>query len=87
MVYSLSYRRPARSSVISEALSSEEKARSINESIESANNSTRLSSGIPDALSFDKILEGGTCPVCSSNRAIVYWMPNRYASRVPCGTS
>ena len=61
MVYSLSYRRPSRISSSQESLSGEEKQKSINESFYS--HSSGMSNGIPEALSFDKILNGGTCPV------------------------
>jgi len=63
MVYSLTYRRPTyrpnsgRSSVIS--LEEYENSR---DSLKSGY-SGGLSAGIPDALSFDKIVNGGTCPV------------------------
>lgn len=33
-----------------------------NESVKSGNSGA--SSGIPDSLTFDKIINGGTCPVC-----------------------
>ena len=42
-------------------MSGEEKQKSIAESISSA--SSGMSHGIPDALSFNRIIEGGTCPV------------------------
>ena len=66
MVYSLTYRRPphvdsARSSVLGN-----EKAKSIGEtSIDSqvSGGSGGVAFGIPDALSFDRIITGGTCPV------------------------
>ena len=66
MVYSLTYRRPphvdsARSSVLGN-----EKAKSIGEtSIDSqvSGGSGGMAFGIPDALSFDRIITGGTCPV------------------------
>ena len=66
MVYSLTYRRPphvdsARSSVLGN-----EKAKSIGEtSIDSqvSGGSGGMTFGIPDALSFDRIITGGTCPV------------------------
>lgn len=62
MVYSLGYRRPARASNSSlDSLSSEEKQRSVAESTHSG--SSGMSHGIPDALSFDRIITGGTCPV------------------------
>ncbi|WPG97622.1 Hypothetical protein R9X50_00040200 [Acrodontium crateriforme] len=63
MVYSLSYRRPSHRTSSCESLSGEDKQKSINESIESG--SSTVSSGIPDALSFDRIIAGGTCPPCT----------------------
>ncbi|KAE9979977.1 hypothetical protein BLS_009282 [Venturia inaequalis] len=61
MVYSLKYTRPHH--VPSAARHSEdgtEKTQSITESVDSG--STVSSHGIPDALSFDRIISGGTCP-------------------------
>lgn len=66
MVYSISYRRPSRISHISSSRTSidgTEKQRSIDESIKSS--SSGMSHGIPEALSFDRIIAGGTCPVTS----------------------
>ena len=65
MVYSLSYRRPAhvdsnRSSFV------DEKRKSIGSSTLDSENSSTVSFGIPDALSFDRIITGGTCPVSHS---------------------
>lgn len=66
MVYSLTYRRPphvhsARASVLGD-----EKTQSIGEaSIDSQG--TGMSFGIPDALSFDRIMSGGTCPVSTNH--------------------
>lgn len=55
MVLSLTYRRPAYVSSRS-SLDSEKPAESIS-------SGTSSQYGIPDALSFDKIISGGTCPV------------------------
>lgn len=65
MVYSLAYRRPERVSRSSSAASftGETKQRSIHESVHSG--SSGMSHGIPEALSFDKIIAGGVCPVSS----------------------
>jgi hypothetical protein len=65
MVYSLAYRRPERVSRPSsrDSINGNEKQRSIDESIKSS--SSGMSHGIPDALSFDRIISGGTCPVSS----------------------
>ncbi len=56
MVLSLSYRRPAYVSSSRTSLDSEKPTESI-----SSGSSCQY--GIPDALSFDKIISGGTCPV------------------------
>ena len=61
MVYSLTYRRPSHVPSSRDSLSGDEKQNSINESLTSG--SSCMSSGIPDALSFDRIIAGGTCPV------------------------
>ncbi|KAF2773586.1 hypothetical protein EJ03DRAFT_347562 [Teratosphaeria nubilosa] len=66
MVYSLSYRRPSHvpsSQSSRSSLSSNEKEKSINESISSSNSC--MSAGIPEALSFDRIISGGVCPPCT----------------------
>ncbi|KAK4948961.1 hypothetical protein LTR10_012334 [Elasticomyces elasticus] len=65
MVYSLSYRRPSRqtSSSSSDSLNGDEKQKSINDSITSG--SSYMSNGIPEALSFDRIISGGVCPPCT----------------------
>jgi hypothetical protein len=64
MVYSLAYRRPERVSRPSSAasISGETKQKSIHDSIRSG--SSGMSHGIPEALSFDRIIAGGVCPVC-----------------------
>ena len=58
MVYLLSYRRPAH--VESSRASIETEKSGKQESISSG---ASCPYGIPDALSFDKIIGGGTCPV------------------------
>ncbi|SMR52419.1 unnamed protein product [Zymoseptoria tritici ST99CH_1E4] len=62
MVYSLNYRRPSHVASTSSnvSLSGDEKQASIHESIQSG--SSTLTGGIPPALSFDRIIAGGTCP-------------------------
>jgi len=54
MVYNLTYRRPVSSNT--------EKPGSYDGSIES-DSSGIVIHGIPDALSFNRIIKGGTCPV------------------------
>ncbi|GAB7363214.1 hypothetical protein MBLNU230_g3496t1 [Neophaeotheca triangularis] len=63
MVYGLAYRRPAHVPGSRESLNGNEKQPSINESIVSGSSS--MSHGIPDALSFDRIIAGGVCPPCT----------------------
>lgn len=65
MVYPLTYRRPERVSPASSAasISSEKKQQSIHESVHSG--SSGMSHGIPEALSFDRIIAGGVCPPCT----------------------
>lgn len=62
MVYNLTYRRPQRQTGSSSAsVTGEHKQLSIHESVRSG--SSGLSHGIPEALSFDRIIAGGVCPV------------------------
>jgi hypothetical protein len=63
MVYPINYRRPSRVSHVSsrECVSEAEKHKAINESVKSG--SSGMSHGIPEALSFDRIIAGGVCPV------------------------
>ncbi|KAI9788871.1 MAG: hypothetical protein M1816_006535 [Peltula sp. TS41687] len=64
MVFQLTYRRPAYVNCpVSATWSTEEKVKSLDGSIKSG--STGMSNGIPDALSFDRIISGGTCPPCT----------------------
>ncbi|KXL42487.1 hypothetical protein M433DRAFT_323138 [Acidomyces richmondensis BFW] len=60
MVYSLTYRRPSKVTSSGESLNGEEKQNSINESVNSG--SSCMSNGIPEALSFDRIISNGVCP-------------------------
>lgn len=64
MVYPINYRRPAhvsRAGSSRGSLSGTDKQQSIDESVKSG--SSGMSHGIPEALSFDRIISGGTCPV------------------------
>ncbi|PSK33590.1 adenylosuccinate lyase [Elsinoe australis] len=63
MVYSLLYRRPSRVSLSQASISGDEKQKSLSDSV--ITGSSRSSAGIPDALSFDRIINGGTCPPCT----------------------
>jgi len=58
MVLSLSYRRPAH--VSRDSINSENSG-----GAESQTSGSSCPYGIPDALSFDRIINGGTCPVSS----------------------
>lgn len=62
MVYALNYTRPHHvSSSSNGSISGSEKASSFKDSVHSGHSTS--SHGIPDALSFDRIMSGGTCPV------------------------
>ena len=62
MVYSLTYRRPAHVDSSQSSFIDDEKRKSIGASTVNSEGSA-VSFGIPDALSFDRIITGGTCPV------------------------
>lgn len=62
MVYSLTYRRPPHVDSATRSLNGDEKTKSVGESV-SSGSTISVSQGIPDALSFDRIIAGGTCPV------------------------
>ncbi|KAI9656676.1 MAG: hypothetical protein M1831_004586 [Alyxoria varia] len=65
MVYSLGYRRPSFHSGASEkSINGEPKQESIDTSVKSTSEGS-MNSGIPEALSFDRIINGGTCPPCT----------------------
>ena len=67
MVYSLTYRRPPHVDSAQASVYGDEKTKSVGEtSIDSQGSAF----GIPDALSFDRIIAGGTCPVSISYFAI-----------------
>ena len=61
MVYSLAYRRPPHVEIDCLSYASEGKPGSSSEAHSFSHSSS--SSGIPDALSFDRVISGGTCPV------------------------
>ncbi|KAF2839878.1 hypothetical protein M501DRAFT_932495 [Patellaria atrata CBS 101060] len=60
MVLPLTYRRPSYVPSSRGSVNGTDKQKSINESISSANSC--MSNGIPEALSFDRIINGGVCP-------------------------
>ena len=64
MVYSLAYRRPPHVEIDRLSYASEGKPGSSSEAHSFSHSSS--SSGIPDALSFDRVISGGTCPVSYS---------------------
>ena len=64
MVYSLTYRRPPYVGSARASFSGDEKPKSLGESTIGSSGSGVIA-GIPDALSFDRIINGGTCPVCA----------------------
>lgn len=60
MVLSLNYRRPARVNSSRSSNSSVDTEKS--DKVESISSGSSCPYGIPDALSFEKIISGGTCP-------------------------
>ncbi|KAI4725982.1 hypothetical protein E4T49_06253 [Aureobasidium sp. EXF-10728] len=70
MVYSLSYRRPSRVSDGSSLTSANEKRLSGDGSYHSGTSGSIK--GIPEALSFDRIIAGGTCPPCTTRDFMNY---------------
>jgi len=64
MVYSLTYRRPPLVDSTRSSFNGSEKTRSVGGS--TLDSEGAVSFGIPDALSFDRIIAGGTCPVSLS---------------------
>lgn len=66
MVYSLAYRRPPHVNSAQASVLGDEKTKSIGEAsvdTQVSESSGGMSLGIPNALSFDRIITGGTCPV------------------------
>ena len=100
MVYSLTYRRPPHVDSARASINGSEKTKSIDQGSISSRGSS-VFAGIPDALSFDKIINGGTCPVSShytpllstsaAIRSIMYLLgylaKSTISSRVPFVTS
>lgn len=76
MVYSLTYRRPSYVSSARGSVNGDLKPKSLNESVSSG--STYCAFGIPEALSFDRIISGGTCPVSSSRRSRQFFNPGEH---------
>jgi len=64
MVLSLNYRRPAH--VSRDSINTEKSGHTdTSGGAESQSSGSSCPYGIPDALSFDRIISGGTCPVSS----------------------
>ncbi|KAL5412192.1 hypothetical protein PMIN04_009941 [Paraphaeosphaeria minitans] len=73
MVYPIRYRRPVHVSRVDSSrgsLSGTDKQKSIDESVKSG--SSGMSHGIPEALSFDRIISAGTCPPCTTRDFMNY---------------
>jgi hypothetical protein len=58
MVYPITYRRPAYISTSGSSVFSKESGKA-----ESVSSRSSCAYGVPEALSFDRIISGGTCPV------------------------
>ncbi|OJD35255.1 regulator of g protein signaling superfamily [Diplodia corticola] len=73
MIFPLTYRRPLSSrSLPASEHSNDEKKKSLDESITGGSQHSGISNGIPDALSFDRIVAGGTCPPCTLREFLNY---------------
>ncbi|KAI9842404.1 MAG: hypothetical protein M1838_003156 [Thelocarpon superellum] len=71
MVYSVTYRRPQHVSLSRPvSVTSTEQVASADNSLYSGK--SNVSRGIPDALSFDRIISGGTCPPCTTRDFMNY---------------
>ena len=82
MVYNLAYRRPQRQARgSSESVTGEHKQLSIRESVRTG--SSGMSHGIPEALSFDRIIAGGVCPVSLTATFITCQPIPRNKTRAP----
>ncbi|KAL8689317.1 MAG: hypothetical protein Q9224_004666, partial [Gallowayella concinna] len=71
MVYSLAYRRPPHVPRRSSTVSGESEP-SIGGSTLDDSRDVSISYGIPEALSFDRIIDGGTCPPCTTRDFMNY---------------
>ncbi|KAF2865295.1 hypothetical protein BDV95DRAFT_507470 [Massariosphaeria phaeospora] len=72
MVYPITYRRPSHVSYTSssESIPDSQTRQTLNASIRSG--SSGMSHGIPEALSFDRIIAGGVCPPCTTRDFMNY---------------
>ena len=78
MVYSLTYRRPPHVDSAQASVLGDEKTKSISEATIDSTGFAGISFGVPDALSFDRIIAGATCPVsvlCHSSIKARWPMP------------
>lgn len=73
MVYSLAYRRPRRVDSKRGSITSQQTEVSIGGSTLEDSQDAPINFGIPDALSFDRIIDGGTCPVGLSIQSKSSW--------------
>ncbi|KAL8964237.1 MAG: hypothetical protein Q9183_004594 [Haloplaca sp. 2 TL-2023] len=76
MVYNLSYHRPPhvdrRASLASEKTGKSVGDSSLGDSTLRDSQDTAVNFGIPEALSFDRIIDGGTCPPCTTRDFMNY---------------
>jgi hypothetical protein len=64
MVHNIfSYRRPSPVKQLYSSNASQRESEHTLHRLQSSNGSSRNIAGIPDELSFDRIIEGATCPV------------------------
>lgn len=84
---SLTYRRPGY--VDKEEFRQRETSTEFDDKRDASMESGRsgASSGIPDALTFDKIMNGGTCPVSWCELLFTVTLADRICSPAPSGIS
>ncbi|KAL8926273.1 MAG: hypothetical protein Q9172_001867 [Xanthocarpia lactea] len=72
MVYSLAYRRPPHVESRRTSTASGESGPSIGGTTLDEAQDNPINYGIPEALSFDRIIDGGTCPPCTTRDFMNY---------------
>ncbi|KAL9004197.1 MAG: hypothetical protein Q9188_002970 [Gyalolechia gomerana] len=72
MVYNLTYRRPPRVDSKRGSVASGQTGPSIGGSTLGDSQDVSINYGIPEALSFDRIIDGGTCPPCTTRDFMNY---------------
>ncbi|KAI4244321.1 MAG: hypothetical protein L6R40_003047 [Gallowayella cf. fulva] len=72
MVYSLAYRRPPHVGPRRTSTASRESGPSIGGSTLNDSQDASINYGIPEPLSFDRIIDGGTCPPCTTRDFMNY---------------